>query len=577
MIRLVRARSSGCSHNVVLKRSRRLGLTLVELLVAATITLLLVYGLAQAFAVVSVTVSSNRASVEMLGQLRGVTMRLQRDLEGLTVPVRPWPRPEAGLGYFEYVEGVYHDGSAYLANSKTGMPSLAAHSCVGDADDVLMFTSRSVDVPFRGLHLVEVTTGGGAVVNVQTQIESQLAEIAWWATMTGQATSDTNGDGILDTGNNTLNVDQRDDYTLYRRVLLIRPDLNTQSDATHPLPYYKALPSTTTSFTTNSQPGLQAARQAIQDFHAEHDLSVRYDVVATGANQSRIYVSVNSLADLANRRNRFAHYRILMFDPSNTANLLGLTPSFPYRLDRDNAMGLPLTRTPIANSFVEPGLIKGNAHRGEDIVLVNALAFDVKVYDPGAPVGIDPSGVEAVIPGDPGFAHSSMPANGVDLYFNGTAITKWFLPIGRGAYVDLNYTSTNINYLRDYADIGAGGAYTYNQIQTGSYKSNFSGAPHANSQLTPTASLLTDADATYDTWSFHYESDGVNQDGDTDTDEGTNGIDDDSVNGVDDVGERETSPPYPHPLRGVQVRIRVIDHDTRQVRQMTVTSDFTPE
>ncbi|MDA1055706.1 MAG: prepilin-type N-terminal cleavage/methylation domain-containing protein, partial [Planctomycetota bacterium] len=520
MTRFARARSSDRSHKVALKRRRRSGLTLVELLVAATITLLLVYGLAQAFAVVSVTVSSNRASVEMLGQLRGVTMLLQRDLEGLTVPVRPWPRPESGLGYFEIVEGVYHDGSAYLANSKAGMPSLAAHSCAGDPDDVLMFTSRSVDVPFRGLHLVEVTSGG-SIVNVQTQLESQLAEIAWWATMNDQATSDTNSDGILDAGNNTLNVDQRDDYTLYRRVLLIRPDLNTAADATHPLPYYKALPSTTTSFSTGSQPGLQAARLAIQNFHADHDLSVRYDVVSTGSNQSRIYVSVNSLADLANRRNRFAHYRILMFDPSNTANLLGQTPSFPYRLNRDNAMGLPLTRTPVANSFVEPGLIKGNAHRGEDIVLVNALAFDVKVYDPGAPVGIDPSGVEAVVPGDPGFAHSSKPVNGVDLYFDGMAITKWFLPIGTGAYIDLNYTSTDTNYLRDYADIATGGAYTYNQIQTGSYKSNFSGAPHSDSQLTPTSSLLTDADATSDTWSFYYESDGVNQDGDADTDEGT--------------------------------------------------------
>lgn len=79
---------------------RRSGLTLVELLVAATITLLLVYGLAQTFAVVSGTVTSSRAAVEMLGQLRGVAHQLQRDLEGITVPVRPWPRPEAALGYF---------------------------------------------------------------------------------------------------------------------------------------------------------------------------------------------------------------------------------------------------------------------------------------------------------------------------------------------------------------------------------------------------------------------------------------------------------------------------------------------
>jgi len=46
---------------------------------------------------------------------------------------------------------------------------------------------------------------------------------------------------------------------------------------------------------------------------------------------------------------------------------------------------------------------------------------------------------------------------------------------------------------------------------------------------------------------------------------------------VDDLGERETSPPYPHPRRGIQIIIRTLDPDSRQVRQITVTSDFTPE
>ncbi len=578
------SRSFRPQRQVVTIRRRRSALTLVELLVAATITLLLVYGLAQAFAVVSETVSSNRASVEMLGQLRGVTQRLQRDLEGLTVPVRPWPHSGSGLGYFEYVEGVYHDGSAFLSNSKIGVPSLAAHSSAGDADDVLMFTSRSVKVPFRGIHQIVVTNSSGTLVNVPTQIESQLAEIVWWTTMTDQAESDAfdasgsaGSDGILDTGNYTLDVDRRDDYTIYRRALLIRADLNINTDTSHPLRFYKVLPSKTTSFTLNTQPGLLAARKAVQDFHAQHDLSVHYDVVSTGANQARVYLVANSLADLANRRNRFAHYRILMFDPTNPANLLGQTPSFPYRLDRDNAIGLPWTRTPVSNSLAEPGLIKGGDHRGEDIVLVNALAFDVKAYDPEAPVGIDASGTEAVVPGDPGFALSTKPTNGIDLYNSGSAVTRWFLPIGRGAYVDLNYTSTNANYLRNYADLSSLTAYTYNELKNSVYASNFSGVPVAASKLTPTNSLLTDADAAYDTWSFYYERDGVDQDSDGDTDEGTNGIDDDGINGVDDVGERETSPPYPYPLRGIQVRIRLIDHDSRQVRQMTVTSNFTPE
>ncbi len=101
----------------------------------------------------------------------------------------------------------------------------------------------------------------------------------------------------------------------------------------------------------------------------------------------------------------------------------------------------------------------------------------------------------------------------------------------------------------------------------------------------------------YDTWSFHYENDGVNEDGDTTAanqpliDEGTNGLDDygnyynaatgnvdkDIRLGVDDVGERETVPPYDKPLRGVQVVIRAYERDSRAIRQVRVNQHFMPE
>jgi hypothetical protein len=60
-------------------------------------------------------------------------------------------------------------------------------------------------------------------------------------------------------------------------------------------------------------------------------------------------------------------------------------------------------------------------------------------------------------------------------------------------------------------------------------------------------------------------------------DEGTDGLDNDGVNGVDDRGERETSPPYPVRLRGLEVKIRTYEPGTRQVQQGTVSSDFIPE
>ena len=92
------------------QRQRRPGLTLVEILVATALTLLLVAALAEAFQFVGSSVASNRANIEMQGQLRTVANRLQRDLEGVTVPLRAWTRPAAGEGYFEIFEGWAHDG-----------------------------------------------------------------------------------------------------------------------------------------------------------------------------------------------------------------------------------------------------------------------------------------------------------------------------------------------------------------------------------------------------------------------------------------------------------------------------------
>ena len=38
-----------------------------------------------------------------------------------------------------------------------------------------------------------------------------------------------------------------------------------------------------------------------------------------------------------------------------------------------------------------------------------------------------------------------------------------------------------------------------------------------------------------------------------------------------------TSPPYPVPLRGIQVKIRVFEPDSRNIREVTVTQDFLPK
>jgi hypothetical protein len=190
---------------------------------------------------------------------------------------------------------------------------------------------------------------------------------------------------------------------------------------------------------------------------------------------------------------------------------------------------------------------------GHDVSLSELLAFDVQVFDPEAQVRRLSTGGDALLPEDPGWSDSTATA------------------IARGAFVNLFYASDlyqfgNSNRLSFFSGVPA----FRDSNNDGQYSSGerWLGVPFLSTQGTG-----------YCTWSIHYERNGVDDDGDNPAkiDEGTNGFDDDSTNGVDDVGERETSPPYPYPLRGIQVKIRVIEPDTRQIRQMTLVSDFIPE
>ncbi len=93
----------------------------------------------------------------------------------------------------------------------------------------------------------------------------------------------------------------------------------------------------------------------------------------------------------------------------------------------------------------------------------------------------------------------------------------------------------------------------------------------------PKSDLTSEQFRTYDTWTQRYERDGINQDKDKLIDEGTNGLDDDGKNGIDDPGESETQPPYNVPLRGIQVIIRAFETGQQQLRQATVSHNFTSE
>ena len=441
--------------------------------------------------------------------------RLQADLQGITVPIMlPPRRPENDEGYLEIIEGPYRDGD-YVQGGAT--PPIS--TLFGDADDVLMFTTRSRAEPFVGRF------------NSAT-LESQVAEIAYFAIPNGQT---------IDTTTNPVSRL----YTLYRRVLLVDPGVKNLA-------------------------GFNGVISGNPNWFDGNDISARLDYSVSGGP----LMVPNSLGDLTKRECRFAHYPQ---NPTTVAAPFG----FPFDLNPKYATGLSGT------AYLSPMIGNTpNIRIGDDILMTNVLAFDVQVYDPGVPIFA--ANNIAPLPSDPGYYGASA---------TGTGTT--------GGYVDLGYRAglnTTSFSNRNWRSLLPGSLATF---VPASLTALYPITPQAYWQLlsgqnvlnpTPTASLSNGAGNTiyvYDTWSFHYEGDGVQQNtswGNDPTtmlpyrDLATNGLDDpspptpnSSAGAVDDAGECETQAPFAAQLRGIKITIRAYEPSSQQVRQVEVIQDFLPE
>jgi hypothetical protein len=513
------------------------------MLVAMAITLIMMAAVVNLFATMGASVRNRRATIEMSGQLRMVRLRLHNDLVGATCPTLTWQRPGDDNGYLEIVEGQWSDKnpSGLLNdgdndNEPDGLDvrtSLVPSSNVpnlpqdwvtdgrglGDYDDILALTVRSEGEPFVGRLPVwnpSIKDGDGNNGWWQmTTIESSLAEVIWYAV-------ENPADGSL--GEPGMR-------TVYRRVLLIAPWIVT-------LPPYGT------------------AKQDIADDNVYYRLC---DVSFRREGDRRV---PNTLGDLTKRENRYAHH------------INGMT-TFPHAVQMQNIRIAPKTNAspfhPYGETYeVLQSMETGSSERqGEDVVLSDVLAFDVRVYDPGALL-MQESATETIL--EP-----------CDFGWNLTTGTL----AGYGTYVDLGWYP---GYSTGGLAAGAPKALYPCRRQVGWHPRN--------------AGVLANYPAVYDTWSFHYENDGLDQDAGMDNgagvDQGTNGLDDivpydldndpttaseiptDSngnqigINGVDDMGERETAPPYDVPLRGIQVKLRIYEPDTRNIRETTVTRNFVP-
>ena len=135
----------------------RRGMTLVEMLVATTMTLVIMGVVVQLFGMVGNGVSASRASLGMSSELRSVAHALRNDLNGITVETVPPVKVDSDSGYLEIIEGSGTD------------TSLGLNQLTGDIDDVLMFTTKSFGKPFVG----KLGASGDVV-------EGPYAEVAWF-------------------------------------------------------------------------------------------------------------------------------------------------------------------------------------------------------------------------------------------------------------------------------------------------------------------------------------------------------------------------------------------------------------
>jgi len=503
------------------KQNVRRGMTLIEMLIATAVSLILMAAVAQVFAAFSGAMSNGRSILETDSRLRNVARRLRDDLNGATTQMLPPRTPDQGEGYFEIIEGPINDLFGYTsedlnangtfeagaeetgdgtgtnrlnanANGVLDVPALRVNTDLSsDIDDVLLFTTQSKTTPFVG----RSPTG---------TFESQTAEVAWFVRPTS----------------NTSNPQT---YTLYRKQLLV-------------MGYVGAAPF---PLSTNNQMNFPGTWSGY--FGQPCDISARRERDSGGGFDRLV---PNTLSDLTRRENRFFH--------NPTGNTTGAT--FPYAFASDvdfNANGILNPGTPgdgddinnngildfdhLSSSAPDGLVFDGTARRGEDIVLINVLGFDVRVFDPAAPIRVASSTSTAVVPGD----DFNLP------YFTTAAD-------GTGAYVDLGHNVRSNTIL--------------------SANPLFSGFGNSLSGLNGSATSRR----TYCTWSTHYEANGIDEDGDGTTDEGTDGLDNNSNSLVDEYLEQETRPPYPYPLRGIEVRIRVYEPKSRQARQVTVRHTFVP-
>lgn len=240
---------------------RRRGVTLVEMLVSVALLVLMMSVIVKVFVSATSAVSAGRVYQELDASLRQLDSTIRQDLVNVTARFTPPLNPKDNLGYFEYAENSFADNQGE------------------DADDTLRFTVKSPEGQyFTGRFWPKPSyfanysslTPAQFQAYLKTQpitVQSRYAEVIYF----------------LRNGN------------LYRRVLLIAPELQSSIIAGQPILIPAAFGGVGKAL---------ANHQTVVSWLGVNDLSARPD--STGQSGD---VKLNTLGDLTNRENRYGSPR----------------------------------------------------------------------------------------------------------------------------------------------------------------------------------------------------------------------------------------------------------------------------
>ena len=563
------------------------GFTLIELMWAMTLSLVVMAAVASLFGVFTRSLTAAQAAADLSARLRTAAWRLRQDLTGVTVDLMPPVRPESESGYFEYFEGWRKDGHAAF--------NRGGQLLVADVDDVLMFTTRSEGQPFVGRF------GDGT-------IESPVAEVAWFC----RPSTVQPLDGM------TL-------FTLYRREKLVMPyvgrapfdgtnstgaasfDLNLH-DLSLRLEGNVLIPNSLGDLTKRENRFLRGG-QGVSGTVFPYVWATPQPVVS--GTLTGTYRLAGPEAILSGSRagedvvlSNVLSFDVLAYDAEVRSPL---ATAVQVRCETDQGQSRVKLNVGGAN-VMDPVLMDPYAYTGFLYSVLGASVSANAAFPAGATIAKQPDGSVTHLLDWPCLtmdrnaavtstvtltfaAGTCLP--GDNRYFGATSGTG-----APGGYVDLGwggdftadgflYPSRLLRYSQ--SDLPRQGALSGRFIPPSAVSAAATFPPAGRTAFQSggmrvrsgtLATGLTALDGgdsrTYDTWSTHYESNGVDDDSDGKVDQGTNGIDDSlPPDGVpDDPDEAETFAPYPVRLRGLEVRIRCYDPASKQIRQTTLRHSF---